>query len=174
MTENQVIATVVMSILAFNALWLMAYCIVYFVSRRKEAKNLCKIVYSKSFFALCIGIEIVGNALIAFLLASKNQDNAPALGMIPLPFLGTVCITVCLNWQIVIKEDCFVFRNSWRVVKTYCFNEVTEILYGPWGLIFICVGSERIRLEQCLSNREMLINKLKQLGVPTSKTWDKR
>ena len=175
MTENQVIAIVVMSILAFNALWLMVFSVIYFVSRRKEAKNLCKIVYPKSFLALCIGIELVGNALIAWLLASK-QDNALGFGLVPLPLLGTVSITICLNWQIVLEDDRFIFRNSWRKVRIYQLSDVTEILCGVYGAnssVFVCVGKERIRLEIVLSNREVLLTRLKQLGVPINSTFNK-
>lgn len=175
MAENKVIAIVLISLLALNALWLVAWLIVYVVSKRKEAKDLCQVVYPKSFLALCIGIELVGNAFIAWLLASK-QDNALGFGLVPLPLLGTVSITICLNWQIVLGDDRFIFRNSWRKVRIYQLGDVTEILYGVYGAnssVFVCVGKERIRLEPVLSNREVLLTRLKQLGVPVNSTLNK-
>ena len=166
MTENSIIAIVIISILGCNFLWIVAQFAMYFVSRGKQSKDCLTVVYSKSFVWLCVVIELIGNALVIWLLAS-GRDNAPACGLIVFPFVGTMGITCSLNWQITVENDFIVYRNYIRKVQTYHISEVTEIYLGLRGSIFICIGSKRIRLEACLTNREKLLITLSQNGVST-------
>ncbi|MCH5156649.1 MAG: hypothetical protein J1G02_02090 [Clostridiales bacterium] len=166
MTEDRIIAIVVISVLAFNFIWIVTQFIIYYISLRNQSKECLKVVYSTAFVWLCVVIELVGNALIVWLLAS-NRDNAPACGLIVFPFVGTMGITCSLNWQITVEDDWLVYRNYFRKVQRYHISEVTEMYLGLRGEIFVCIGREKIRLESCLTNRDKLLIKLSQNGVPT-------
>lgn len=166
MTENSIIATVIISILGFNFVWLVVQFTVYFVSRGKQSNNCLRVVYSGAFVWLCVVIELIGNALLVWLLAS-SRDNAPACGLIVFPFVGTMGITCSLNWQITVEDDCLVYRNYLRKVKMFYISEVTEINIGLRGNIFVCIGNKKIRLESCLTNRDKLLIKLSLNGIPT-------
>ena len=167
MTENQIIAIAVISILAINLLWVVAQFVIYLVSRHSQSNDCLRVVYSKAFLVFCIIIEFVGNALTVWILAKSSVDNAPALGLIVFPFTGTVGITCSLNWQITVEDERLIYRNYLRSVKEYPLSQVTEIVLGLRGEVFICVGNEKIRVESCVTNREMLLTVLSRNGVPT-------
>ena len=166
MTENQIIAIVISSILGCNFVGIVVQFVVYFVSRVRQSKDCLRLVYSSEFVWLCVVIELIGNALVIWLLAS-SRDNAPACGLIVFPFIGTFGIICSLNWQITVDNDCLVYRNYIRKVQTYHISEVTEINLGLRGNIFVCIGVKKIRLEYCVTNREKLLILLSQNGVPT-------
>ena len=167
MTEDRIIAIVITTILGCNFLWVVAQFVVYSVSSCMQSKDCLRVVYSKSFVWLCVVIELIGNALVIWILLAKSRDNAPACGLIVFPLVGTMGITCSLNWQITVENDCLVYRNYIRKVQMYHISEVTEIYLGLRGHIFVCIGNKRIRLEYCLTNREKLLIMLSQNGVPT-------
>ena len=166
MTENSIIAIVITSIMVLNLIWVIAQFVRYLVSRGSQSKDCLRVVYSRAFVWFCAVIELIGNALVIWVLVASS-DNAPACGVIVFPFIGTLGITCSLNWQLTVEDDWLIYTNYIRKVTRYHISEVTEIYLGLRGEIFICMGKEKIRLESCLTNREKLLTTLSQNGIPT-------
>lgn len=83
--------------------------------------------------------------------------------------LGIWLMLYSLNWQIVLNDDSFIYRNMLGKKKTYKYNDITALKRIKIGGYRMYFGKKSIAVDYFVSDQEVLWDKIKVMDIPMKK-----
>jgi len=129
--------------------------IIKFVKKGTNDKKIkpSKILISIGIMGITLGLSIM------FLLIIQNEIKLALFSTIFI-ILGIYLIMYRLNWEIILKEEVFIYKNILGKRKEYSYNDIVELIDIRQGLKVI-LKDKVIKIDFYVQNVNLLIDKIR-------------
>lgn len=114
---------------------------------------------------LLVFLACVVTIFVIFFAAFNEENLVWAIGFFFFSFLGLWLMLYALNWQIVIKDESFIFQNTFRKKKEIRYSDITSLKRVKIGGYRIYVGKKFIAVDYFIKGADNLWDKLKGLRL---------
>ena len=120
-----------------------------------------------------IGItDIVFLVVMDIVLLATEKWEELLVSIIPIVCfvpIGIWLMLYALNWQIVLGDDGFTYRNMFGKKKTYKYEDITALKRIKIGGYRMYFGKKSIAVDYFVSGQDVLWDKIKVMDIPMKK-----
>lgn len=134
--------------------FLVPNLIIKFVKKGTNDKKIkpSKVLISIGAVGITLGLSII------YLLVIQNETT---LAFFPTIFiiLGIYLIMYRINWEIILKEEVFIYKNILGKSKEYSYNDIVDLIDIRQGLKLI-LKDKVIKIDLYVQNVNLLLDKI--------------
>lgn len=113
---------------------------------------------------LFVFLACVITIFVIFFAAFNEENLVWAIGFFLFSFLGLWLMLYALNWEIVIKDESFIFQNMFRKKREIKYSDITKLKRIKIGGYRIYFGKKSITVDYFVKGADNLWEKLKVLN----------
>jgi hypothetical protein len=133
------------------------------VPRKSKKENILRCPVIIGIFGI---VFLIGILILCYFIV--EEDYSILFGLVPLMGISILAILYPITWRIVVKEECFVYRNLLGIKRKYLYSDITKIVIRERGIVKlwrIYMGKKQVTVEEMLINSEYFIKKLRSEKV---------
>ena len=145
----EIVRIVITSLIIGCSSWVVGLLFAHLRFVTYEDKNIKILRPPKFIFWLGIGgiVGLYSIIIIIFTIAFVPENVAYAVVFFLISFLFFWFVLYSLNWKVELKENTFIFQNSFRLTKENLYKDITKVKRIKMGGFRVYVGKKSIAVD---------------------------
>lgn len=161
----EIVRIIITSLIIVCSSWVIGLIFARLRFSACEDKDIKILRPPKFIFWLGIGgiVGIYTIIIIIFTVAFTPENVAYSIGFFLISILFFWFILYSLNWKVELKENTFIFQNSFRLSKEYSYKDITKVKRIEIGGFRVYVGKKSIAVDFYIKGANNFLEKIKYM-----------